>query len=91
MAKSYYLDNASLSAALRNSAYTPPATVYIALYTAGPGPSGGGTEVDTSGTAYARTAVAFGAPSNGVCTEFRICHVRTGNRAMGNHCGLRNL
>ncbi|MCI4463680.1 MAG: hypothetical protein JHC30_05885, partial [Caldisericum sp.] len=36
--------------------YTPPATVYIALFTVAPTDAGGGTEV--SGGGYARVAVA---------------------------------
>ena len=42
---------------------TAPATVYVALYTAAPSDSGGGTEL--SGNGYARQAVTFGAPSGG--------------------------
>lgn len=38
-----------------NAAYSAPATLYVALYTATPSDSGGGTEV--SGNAYARVAV----------------------------------
>lgn len=38
-------------------------TPYLALYTASPTPSGGGTEV--SGGSYARLAVTFGAISSG--------------------------
>lgn len=37
------------------AAYTPPATLYVALFTATPSDSGGGTEV--SGNGYARVAV----------------------------------
>src|ERR1035438_7198725 len=48
MAKSYYLDNAFLNTGLRATAYTPPVTVYCALFTATPGPSGDGTEVNFS-------------------------------------------
>ena len=65
MAKSYYLDNAFLEAALKNVSYTSPATAYVALYTSAPGPTGGGTEV--SGGSYARTACTFGAAAS-VCT-----------------------
>ena len=43
--------------------YTSPTTVYVALYTAPPGETGGGTEV--TGNAYARQAVTFGAQSGG--------------------------
>ena len=50
-----------MSHAFRNSAYTQPTTVYVALYTAAPTDAGGGTEV--TGGSYARVAVTFGAPS----------------------------
>ena len=71
MAKSYYLDNVLLEAALRAVSYTSPATVYVALYTAAPGPTGGGTEV--TGGSYARTACTFGAASNGSLTNSGAC------------------
>jgi len=44
------------------SAYTAPGTHYLALYTAAPGETGGGTEV--SGGAYARQSVAFTTTGN---------------------------
>lgn len=65
--KSDYLENKILDHALRNVAYTPPATVYVGLYTAAPTDAGGGTEV--SGNAYARKAAAFGAASGGVSSN----------------------
>jgi hypothetical protein len=71
MAKSYYLDNALLEAALRNISYSSPATVYVALYTSAPGPTGGGTEV--SGGSYARTACAFGPAASGSLTNSGAC------------------
>lgn len=71
MAKSYYLDNAFLSAALMATAYAPPATVYCALFTTTPGPAGGGVEV--TGNGYARTPITFGAPANGVMTNSADC------------------
>lgn len=74
MAKSTYLDNALLNAVLVNTAYTSPATVYVALYTATPGPSGGGTEV--SGGSYARTACTFSAASSGSLTNSADCTFR---------------
>jgi hypothetical protein len=64
MPKSYYADNTTLNSFLRNTAYSPPVSVWMALYTATPSPSGGGTEV--SGGGYARQALTFGAPVNGV-------------------------
>lgn len=63
-AMSNYLENALINAVLRNTSYTSPSTVYVALYTDNPGEGGTGTEV--SGGSYARVAATFGAPSNGV-------------------------
>lgn len=64
---SNYLENALINATLRNTAFTSPTTVYVGLYTTDPGEGNTGTEV--SGGSYARTAVTFGAPSNGVSTN----------------------
>ena len=64
---SNYLENALINAVLRNTSYTSPAAVYLALYTSDPTDADAGTEV--SGNAYARQAITFGAPSNGVSTN----------------------
>lgn len=64
---SNYLENALINATLRNTSYTSPATVYLALYTTDPTDADSGTEV--SGNAYARQSITFGAPSNGVSTN----------------------
>lgn len=64
---SNYLENALVNAVLRNTAYTSPTTVYLALYTTDPTDADSGTEV--SGNAYARQSITFGAPSNGVTTN----------------------
>ena len=64
---SNFLENALINAVLRNTTYTSPATVYVSLYTSDPTDADTGTEV--SGGSYARTAVTFGAPSNGVSTN----------------------
>ena len=64
---SNYLENALINVTLRATAYTAPTTVYVALFTSDPTDAGTGTEV--SGGAYARTAVTFAAPSNGVTTN----------------------
>ena len=66
-AMSNYLENALINAVLRNTSYTSPTTVYAALFTSDPTDAGSGTEV--SGGSYARKAIAFGAPSNGVSTN----------------------
>jgi len=52
-----YLEDKLLKHAFTNTAYTPAATLYVALYTAAPTDAGGGTQV--SGNAYARVSVEF--------------------------------
>jgi hypothetical protein len=66
---SNFLENALINATLRNTTYTSVATVYVSLWTSDPTDAGSGTEVSTSGTSYARTAVTFGAPSGGASTN----------------------
>lgn len=62
-----YLENALINEVLRNTGYTPVATVYLALFTTATTDAGGGTEV--TGGSYARQAITFGAPSNGTSTN----------------------
>lgn len=50
-----YLENKIVDWLMRGQAFTPPATLYVGLFTAAPSDAGGGTEV--SGGAYARVAV----------------------------------
>lgn len=59
MPKSTYLANATADAILGASAWTPPATVYVGLYSTAPtGGGSGGTEFDgTTEPGYARVAV----------------------------------
>ena len=59
-----FLETEILDHVFAGSAYTAPGTLYLALYTAAPGETGGGTEVTTSGTAYARQSVAFTTTGN---------------------------
>lgn len=76
--KSNYLELALLDEVLGGVNFAPPATVYVALYTAAPTDAGGGTEV--SGGAYARVAVtnnainwpaaSGGSKSNGTVITF---------------------
>ena len=54
--KSDYLENKFLDYVLGSVSFSPPANVYIALFTGAPTDSASGTEV--SGGAYARVAVA---------------------------------
>jgi len=87
---SNYLENALVNAVLRNTAYTSPTTVYLALYTSDPTDADAGTEV--SGSAYARQAITFGSPSNGVTTNTAAIEFpqATGSWGTVTHVGIRD-
>ena len=87
---SNYLENALINAVLRNTSYTSPATVYVSLYTSDPTDADTGTEV--SGGSYARTAVTFGAPSNGVSTNSADVTFPTATASWGTvtHIGIHD-
>lgn len=91
---SNYLSAALLNAVLRNTAYSSPATVYIALYTSDPTAADTGTEV--SGGSYVRQAVAFGAPAlvSGQQTVANsaevVFPVATADWGLVTHIGLRS-
>lgn len=54
-AMSDYLENKLIDHIFRNRSFSVPTTIYVALFTAAPSDSGGGTEV--SGGSYARVQV----------------------------------
>lgn len=54
-----YLEDKVLDHVFGGTAYTAPTTLYVALYTVAPTDTGGGTEVTTTGTAYARQTATF--------------------------------
>jgi hypothetical protein len=87
---SNYLENALINATLRNTSYTSPAAVYLALYTSDPTDADTGTEV--SGNAYARQAITFGAPSNGVSTNSAAIEFpqATGSWGTVSYIGIRD-
>ena len=64
MSFSNYLETKVLDHVFGATAYTAPATLYLALHTANPDEDGSGTEVSTSGTGYARATVAFTTSGN---------------------------
>ena len=87
---SNYLENAVINAVLRNTSYTSPTTVYVGLYTTDPTDADTGTEV--SGGSYARTSVAFDAPSNGVTQNTADLTFPTATASWGTvtHIGLHD-
>ena len=85
-----FLENKIIDHMLRNQSYTPPATIYVALYTDDPTDADTGTEV--SGGSYARqpvtlTAASGGASSNSADITFPTA---TANWGTITHIGLRD-
>lgn len=87
---SNYLENALFNAVLRNTAYTSPVTVYLALYTSDPTDADAGAEV--SGGSYARVSAAFTAPSNGAGDNSAQLNFATPSADWGTvtHWGIRD-
>lgn len=65
---SNYLANILLNQVFRNTAYTRPAKVYLALYTSNPTAADTGQEV--SGGGYARQEVVFSAPTSETYNQY---------------------
>ena len=86
--KNYVLDHV-----LGGPDYTRIATVYIALFTTTPTSAGGGVEVSTSGTSYARQtltnnntnfpAAVIGVKSNGIIIDFGTATANWGTVVAG--------
>jgi len=64
MSFSNFLETEILDHVFGAAAYTAPGTMYLALFTSNPAEDASGTEVTTSGTAYARQSVAFTVSGN---------------------------
>ena len=87
-AKSNYLEGKLIEHVLRNTAYTSPTTVHLSLHTANPAEDASGTEV--SGSGYGRQAIAFGAHSNGACSNSAVEEFTASGGAFGTvtHFGI---
>ena len=59
---SSYVDNKLIDHLLGSTTYTKPSALYVALFVGNP--ASGGTEVTTSGSAYARQSAAFTISTN---------------------------
>jgi hypothetical protein len=62
---STYLENKIIDHMLRNQSFSPPSTVYVALFTADNGLEGGTITGEVSGGSYARQSVTLSAASDG--------------------------
>ena len=83
-----YLETALINATLRNTSYTSPTTVYVALYTSDPTDADSGTEC--SGGAYARQSVTFSPPSGGTTSNSAAVEFpqATGSWGIITHVGI---
>ncbi len=77
MSFSNYLETEILDHVFGGNAYTAPSTLYLALYTAAPSDTGGGTEC--TGTDYARTAVTFTVSGNEATNSAAVEFATAGN------------
>ena len=77
MSFSNYLETEILDHVFGGNAYTAPSTLYLALFTAAPGETGGGTEC--SGTSYARTTVTFTVSGNEATNSAAVEFATAGN------------
>ncbi|KOP64356.1 hypothetical protein AMS62_03100 [Bacillus sp. FJAT-18019] len=75
MNMSNYLASALLNQVFRNTAYTRPSKVYLALYTSNPTAADTGQEV--TGGSYARQEITFGAPTT---ESYQQYHPSTGQQ-----------
>lgn len=86
-AMSNYLENAILDHVLGTSAFTMPASVYIALFTTNPGEDASGTEV--SGDGYAREEITFAAAAGSeTANDASVDFVATGDWGEVTHWAL---
>jgi hypothetical protein len=85
---STYLANKLLDHTLKNTAYTPPATVYIGLYTSNPDNDNSGSEA--TGNNYSRTAMAFASASTKATSNSAIVTsaVASGSWGTISHFGI---
>lgn len=72
MSFSNFLETEVLDHVFGGNAYTAPGTLYLALFTSNPDEDASGTEVSTSGTAYARQTVAFTVTGNTATTSAAV-------------------
>jgi len=72
MSFSNHLETEILDHVFGGNAYTAPATLYLALFTSNPDEDASGTEVSTSGTAYARQTVTFTVSGNTATTDAAV-------------------
>ena len=83
-----FLENKIIDHMLRSQSYTPPSTVYVALFTSATADDGSGTEV--SGGSYARQDAGLSAASGGTSSNASDITFPTATADWGTitHCAL---
>lgn len=69
---SYYLVDALVKHLTNQATFTPPATLYAALFITSPGQNNTGTEVSTAGTGYVRQPVVWTVLTNHQSTNSAV-------------------
>lgn len=87
---SNYLEENLINLVFRNTAFSTPGTVYVALYSTDPTDADTGTEL--TGDGYARVAVTMGVPTDGVSlnTADVVFAPATADWAAVTHIGIRD-
>jgi hypothetical protein len=89
MSFSNFLETEILDHVFGGNAYTAPSTLYVALFTSNPDEDASGTEVSTSGTAYARQSVAMTVTDNTATSDAAVEYpTATANYGTVSHVGI---
>jgi hypothetical protein len=79
-----YYENKIIDHMLRGQSFTPPATIYVALFTASTGlEANSGVTGEVSGTGYARKAVTLSEASAGATSNSSLIDFGTAGSAWG--------
>lgn len=90
---SNYLENKLVDHVLRNTVFSTPGIVHVALYSTDPTESDIGTELESVGSpGYARKTLSMGAPSDGVSLNDVevLFSAATGDWVGVTHIGIRD-
>lgn len=89
MSKSNYLESKVLRHIINAATFTPPTTLYLALYASDPGEADSGTELSGGSPAYARKPITWGTEANGTVANSVAVSVNVPN-GQTTHWGIRD-
>ena len=88
-----YLESKLIDHVFRNTAFTTPGIIYVALYSTDPTDADVGTELEVgTSPGYARKAITFGADTDGVSlSDIEVLFAAaTGDWVAASHVGIRD-